>query len=472
MRSDPLPATHVLQALDLFGPQARPYNFDDMFDCWGLLRRVFDHLDDGYEINEELGDDERSPLVSGWAPLEERGELLPGDVLTSHPHASPEFHIYVYCGRVGDVDLVYDSSPRGEVPLFDEAGRLTGSRPLFTRFMRATETTDRLRHDGGAWLRLYGDRARFVNKAVHARLLAANPGRERDLVKLRRAAGLRDLPSYCTARLETDARGREVYDNLWSRDLDYYVPDGASVLVDADAGRDAARPAPPEILGVPHRIVREGGWVVEWRPGGETVGTVDSWRLEVWEETADLWKHRLLRTDLEAPQQRFEVPADLLRDDARFAVVLWARGRGGFSGDALTTALWRPAPNNELLGYNANRPRGLWPDGLAAVAASAVRPRPHLVHRRTGRHPSRGARARARGRLPGRRRRAALRDAARRTGRRRMPVRAAHRRMARRPHLRLVRRRPRRRGSLVLRPVRRRVQNGGGPVSTDRGGRA
>ena len=55
MRDTPLSPLAILRALELYGPQARPYNFDDCFDCWGLVRRVFDHLDDGYEINERLG---------------------------------------------------------------------------------------------------------------------------------------------------------------------------------------------------------------------------------------------------------------------------------------------------------------------------------------------------------------------------------------------------------------------------------
>jgi hypothetical protein len=237
--------------------------------------------------------------------------------------------------------------------------------------MRATETTDRLRHDGGGWLRLYDERMRFVHKALHTRLLAANPGREHDLVTLRRAAGLSALPGYCTARLERDARGREVYDNRWSRHLDYYVPDGGPAW-DAAAGGEAhsGRPPAPEIVGVAHRIVREGDWVVEWRP--RAGHAVEGWRVEVWEETADLWKHRLLRLDLDAGRRRFAVPADVLHEDTRFAVVVWARGASGFSGDALATALWRPRDGNELLGYNANRPRDLRPDGLAAVTASGA----------------------------------------------------------------------------------------------------
>ena len=62
-----------------------------------------------------------------------------------------------FCGRVGGHDLVYDSSPRGRVPLFDESGTLVEDRAIHTRYARATETTDRLRDDGGAYLRLWDD---------------------------------------------------------------------------------------------------------------------------------------------------------------------------------------------------------------------------------------------------------------------------------------------------------------------------
>jgi len=56
MRDDPLTPACVLQALELFAPQARPYNCDDHFDCWGLVQRVFDWFDEGYDVNEQLPD--------------------------------------------------------------------------------------------------------------------------------------------------------------------------------------------------------------------------------------------------------------------------------------------------------------------------------------------------------------------------------------------------------------------------------
>jgi hypothetical protein len=54
MNTRPLSPAQVLDGLERFGPQARPYNFDDCFDCWGLVRRVFDHLDAGFEMDAEL----------------------------------------------------------------------------------------------------------------------------------------------------------------------------------------------------------------------------------------------------------------------------------------------------------------------------------------------------------------------------------------------------------------------------------
>ena len=177
----------MLQALERFAPQARPYNFDDMFDCWGFQRRLFDWLDDGDELNTELDDPEADQ--ARWRRFTTSDELLPGDILVSHPHPDADFHTVVYAGRVGGHDLVFDTSSRARVPLFS-GGRLVGERQIFTRFMRATETTDRLRHDGGAYLRLWDDRVRYLHSGLHARLAAGNPGADRDLLRLRRAAGL------------------------------------------------------------------------------------------------------------------------------------------------------------------------------------------------------------------------------------------------------------------------------------------
>ena len=132
-------------------------------------------------------------------------------------------------------------------------------RAIHTRYARATETTDRLRDDGGAYLRLWDDRMRYFHKGLHARLLAGGAAQERDVVALRRAAGLDGLPFYCRRRLPRDARGREVYDNLATRHLDYYVPDGAPVPDDlyealverGDRAALAERPPAPVIVATP-----------------------------------------------------------------------------------------------------------------------------------------------------------------------------------------------------------------------------
>jgi hypothetical protein len=92
-------------------------------------------------------------------------------------------------------------------------------------------------------------------------------------------------------------------------------------------------------------------------------------RVEVWEETADLWKHRLLREDHDQPLEEFDVPEYVLHADSRFAVVVYARGAGGFSAGAMTPFLYRPSAGNPLLSYNPVRPRGLVPDGGAVMPA-------------------------------------------------------------------------------------------------------
>ncbi len=444
MRTDSLSPLAVLRALELFGPQARPYNFDDCFDCWGLVRRVFDHLDNGDEVNGELAAEEGGPEEANWAAFSSPDELTPGDLLVTHPYASPGFHTVFYCGRVGGCDLVYDASPRAAVPLFarhDDAWRLETSRAIHTRYARATETTDRLRTDGGAYLRLWDERERFYHRGLRRRLFdgattdpaladvgagsrspasAATAGSAgRDLVALRRAAGLSELPFYCRRRLPADLAGREVYDNFATRHLDYFVPDGAPVPDDAYEVAGAAahrnvlppgpsvdsigairgqsvesspapvaasapaselgRPAPPRIVKAPLWVVRDGPVTVEWEnPGareaagsGTTPAVVTGCRVEVWEETADLWKHRLLRLDYVRPATSFTVPDDVLHDDARFAVVVWARGPGGFSGTALAPFLFRPARDNRLLEYDPVRPECLAPDGGEEVPAGA-----------------------------------------------------------------------------------------------------
>jgi len=365
MRSDPLSLTRLLQALELFGPQARPYNFDDHFDCWGLVKRVFDWLDDGFDMDEEALDE---TTASQWQRIGRRDELVPGDLLATHPQPDPAYHVVFSCGRVGGYDLVYDSSPRGRVPLFDERGTLVDERAIHTRYARATETTDRLRDDGGAYLRLWDERMRYFHTGLHERLLAGGAAQERELVALRRAAGLDGLPFYCRRRLPLDARGREVYDNTATRHLDYYVPDGAPLPDDLyeavmERGERAAlhhRPPAPVLVEAPGWGVTRGPLTVSWRY--PDAAAVSGCRIELWEETWDLWRRRLERHDREATLMSFEVPEAVLRGPGRYAVVVYARGPAGFSSSAVAPFLYRPAADDPLLEYNPVRARALHPD--------------------------------------------------------------------------------------------------------------
>ncbi|MCX6362627.1 MAG: hypothetical protein NTW58_00325 [Actinobacteria bacterium] len=364
----------VLQALELFGPQARPYNFDDHFDCWGLVQRVFDWLDDGFDMDRAALD---QTTLSNWQEIGQRDELVPGDLLATHAQPDPAYHVVFCCGSIGGHDLVYDSSPRGLIPLFDEYGTVVGDRAIHTRYARATETTDCLRDDGGAYLRLWDERMRYFHKGLHARLLAGGAAEQRDLVALRRAAGLDGLPFYCRRRLPRDVRGREVYDNAATRHLDYYVPDGAPVPDDlyeaqVERGEGAAlhlRPPAPVIVETPGWGVARGPLSVSWQY--PDAGVVSGCRIEVWEETWDLWRHRLERHDRAAPLTSFEVPEAALRGPGRYAVVVYARGAGGFSGSAVAPFLYRPAADDPLLAYNPVRPRGLRPDAGASVPPDA-----------------------------------------------------------------------------------------------------
>ena len=110
--------------------------------------------------------------VGNWQEIGRRDELVPGDLLATHAQPAQAYHVVFNCGQVGGRDLVYDSSPRGRIPLFDGRGRVVADRPIHTRYARATETTDRLRDDGGAYLRLWDERMRFFHTGLHARLVA------------------------------------------------------------------------------------------------------------------------------------------------------------------------------------------------------------------------------------------------------------------------------------------------------------
>jgi hypothetical protein len=159
--------------------------------------------------------------------------------------------------------------------------------------------------------------------------------------------------------------------------LDYYVPDGAPVPDDLDEAvvergdRTAvrARPAAPVIVAVPAWGAVDAPLEVKWRHPDES--RVEGCRIEVWEETSDLWRHRLERHDTDASLTRFEVSEAALRGSGRYAVVVYARGAGGFSGSAVAPFLYRPAKDEPLLRYNPVRPRALRPDGGARVAPGA-----------------------------------------------------------------------------------------------------
>jgi hypothetical protein len=204
-------------------------------------------------------------------------------------------------------------------------------------------------------------------------VVAGGAAEERDLVALRRAAGLDGIPFYCRRRLPRDARGREVYDNAATRHLDYYVPDGAPVPDDlyeavVERGDGAAvrpRPTAPVITEVPRWGVTHGPLSVSWRYPDAAV--VTDCRIEVWEETWDLWRQRLERHDCDAPWTSFEVREAALRPNTRYAVVAYARGAGGFSGSAVAPFLYRPAADSPLLTYNPVRARALHPDAGASV---------------------------------------------------------------------------------------------------------
>jgi len=76
MRTHPLSPACLLQALELFGPQARPYDFDDHVDCWGLVQRVFDWLDDGFDMNREALDE---TTADNWQEIGCRDAFAPAE---------------------------------------------------------------------------------------------------------------------------------------------------------------------------------------------------------------------------------------------------------------------------------------------------------------------------------------------------------------------------------------------------------
>src|SRR5664280_2676703 len=138
----------VLATLEALAPQARPYNFDDRFDCWGLVREVYGELLAGRPLDDDLeaASAVETARAERWAPIPELADLLPGDVVVSHDHHVPgKFHAVIVYGRLDGRLLVYDSSPRGDIPLVerrDDRQVVVDARELHTRHMRATVGTD------------------------------------------------------------------------------------------------------------------------------------------------------------------------------------------------------------------------------------------------------------------------------------------------------------------------------------------
>jgi hypothetical protein len=365
-------ARDVMAALEAFGPQARPHNSDDLFDCWGLVRQVHAHLLGRGHSDELLGP--KTAKNGDWRPLGDRADLLVGDVVGTHPCAAPdERHVALYCGRVGDNHLVYDSSPRGDIPLLDKYGDLIGVREICTRYMRATVSADGLCNHGGAYLRLWDGRDLYFSQAVHRLLLLGAPERESDTRAARAAAGLDPLPFYCRRRLPRDARGREVYDNSSSKHQQYYVPDAAlvpdglyePVCEQGESGLRAARPRPLAFDADAGRAAPGGGRTFTWTCGDADVAGC---RVDVYEETRDGRKRLVTREELPGPATAYTVPGRVLREDTPYAFVVFARNAAGYSRDAVTTFVYRAAPGSPLLDHNRARPYSLRPDDGAVVA--------------------------------------------------------------------------------------------------------
>ena len=361
-----------MAALEAFGPQARPHNADDLFDCWGLVRQVHARLLGRGHAEELLG--HKTARSGDWRPLGDRTDLVVGDVVGTHPcMASDERHVALYCGRVGDNHLVYDSSPRGDIPLLDKYGDLIGVREIFTRYMRATTATDGLRNQGGAYLRLWDGRDLYFSQAVHRLLLLGAPERERDTRVARAAAGLTPLPFYCRRRLPRDARGREVYDNLSSKHQQYYVPDDLyeQVCEQGEISLSATRPRPPAFDAGAGRAAPGGGRAFTWTYGDADVAGC---RVEVHEETPDGRKRQVLREELPGPVTAFTVPGRVLREDNLYAFVVFARNAVGYSRDAVSTFVYRAAPGSPLLDRNRARPYSLRPADGEVVATLTPTP--------------------------------------------------------------------------------------------------
>ena len=389
----------VLTTLEALGPQARPYNFDDRFDCWGLVREVYGELLAGRPLDDDLeaASAVETARAERWAPIPELADLLPGDVVVSHDHHVPgKFHAVIVYGRLDGRLLVYDSSPRGDIPLVekrDDRQVVIDARELHTRHMRATGGTDRLRNDGGAYLRLWFVGGRYYNRRLHEALLEANPQRETDAVALRRRAGLAPLPFYAVRRLPTDRSGRELYDNRATRSQNAYLPDGTPLRDDdysracdaraTGASRAAAgdglggagggdgyrRPPPPVLESAPAAVHTGGAARLAWRYQPATGDLVAiGCRVELYELRRGVWKRLVLTRDCDEPERSFTIPAAALRPDMCYEVSLFTRAAAGYSSDAVVTFVNEPAADNPFLVSSMARPFALAPDEGAVVS--------------------------------------------------------------------------------------------------------
>ncbi len=369
----------VLRQIELLAPQARPYDLDDRFDCWGFMRALYGRLLGGDPLQEDLdaATADRAVRPRLWPPISDMGELLPGDVVTTHDHHEPgKFHVVIVYGRIGERLLVYDSSPRGDIPLFEERdGEFVqvAARELRTRFMRATGGTDRLWNEGGAYLRSWFAGGRYYDRWLHERLLEANPGRETDAVALRRRAGLAPLPFYNLRRLPRDRRRRELYDNTATRLQNAYLPDRAPVLDDdyvrvvLEGGEAGRRPAPPVLVAAPAAAHPGGPATIAWSSDDGT-GSLAGWRVEANLLRRGVWKDPLLATDLPPGETSITLAAEQLVEDMAYEVSVFARDANGFSPDAVAAFVNKPAPDNPFLATGLVRARGLRPDGGIEIA--------------------------------------------------------------------------------------------------------
>ena len=395
-----------------------------MFDCWGLVRRVV-------RLARRRRRDQRrarrttattgsatgvvSATPASWCPATSWSHIH-----TPTPTSTPSST----AGRVGRSDsrlrLVVTrpgAAVRRRGPLAGRRGRSspgTCGRPRPRRSCATTAArTCASGTTGCTSITPAGTRGWSAGGAGRARPRRAAP-RRRPVARCRSTAA---------ARCRATSRAARCTTTVATRRLDYYVPDGAPVgrrRLRGAGGRDgrglaasAPRPRSSPCPAGPPRTGRSrcaGGTRIRPR-------RVDGCRVEVWEETRDLWRHRLLREDHEQPLTSFAVPTGprsrLAAASPSSSSLMPPRG---FSGSALAPFLYRPAPDDPLLVVQPAPAFGLAPDAgrgrssrARAVDAPLAHPRRRSGSRR--RRASRcteaaawarrrAARARARARRP------------------------------------------------------------------------